>query len=84
MRNNRSSKKLSNRGSTKKMSTRLVIQTVGAVIGIIGLAILIEVMDWRVALGIMLMLWGNNIQLKEKSNEQDASSQSWVGFKPFW
>ena len=34
----------------------------GAVLGIIGLAFL-SILDWRIAIGVFLMTWGNNVQM---------------------
>jgi hypothetical protein len=43
------------------VTAALRYQLFGGVLGLCGLA-LIVIVDWRLAVGVFLMLWANNIQ----------------------
>jgi len=42
---------------------------VGAVIGTVGM-LLVYWSDWRIALGVALAIWGNNIQIQRRGTER--------------
>ena len=40
---------------------KMILAAVGLIIGSIGITIIIKTIGWLAALGIFLLLWGNNI-----------------------
>lgn len=49
---------------------------IGALIGISGIALIVVYYDWKLALGIYLMIFGNNIQSNKKNDSNNKQAKS--------
>lgn len=45
---------------------KLFLQIAGGIIGVLGFSLLIYQTDWKVALALFLIIWGNNTQNNNK------------------
>lgn len=45
-----------------EMAERTKTKTAGVVIGVAGMSLIIWQLNWLVALGLLMVVWGNNVE----------------------